>query len=389
MHLTRKKLANFQKQRLFSILIMSEAFKSRERFLKVYNHEIPDRVPFFAQGLKPGFLMNLGKLMDEQIDAWSERTGLEPLFVPEVDGAAFLGQDAVYTHVPGPGASHKFNEPDGSTVIIGLGGQLSREHSSFYAGGYFTSLDRIETVFAKIQYPPKEQYEEFARYTLRIQKNIMPVPCVGGITDTTWQAMGFSAFAAALRKKSPVVLKLIELYGNMVYERTRRTLEAFEVVGGSPGILNVLDDIAFKGRAMVNPTVWRELVGVQYERVTQLMREYHVHAQLHSDGDMTEMIPHLIDVGFEGLQGWEIGAGMDPTHCKKTWPRFVINGFLDQSQVLPFDTEEKVRAHVRKIAAVLKPGGHWIAGPSTIWTDNVPLKNAFACIDEVKKIGKY
>jgi hypothetical protein len=368
---------------------MSQAYKSRDRFLKVYNHELPDRVPFFAQGLKPGFMKNLGMLMDEHMDDWCARTGLEPLYSPELDGAAFLGQDAVYSHVPGPGASHTFTEPDGSTIAIGLNGQLSRENSEFYAGGYFTSLDKIEAVFAKIRYPPKEQYEEYARFILRAQKNIMPVPCVGGITDTTWQAMGFSAFAAALRKRSPVVLKLIKLYATMVYERARRTLEGFEAVGGSPGILNVLDDIAFKGRAMVNPTTWRELVGVHYEQVTQLMRDYHVYAQIHSDGDMTELIPHLIDIGFEGLQGWEIGAGMDPAYCKKTWPRFVINGFLDQSQVLPFDTEEQVRAHVRKIAAVLKPGGHWIAGPSTIWTDNVPLNNVFACIDEVHKIGKY
>ncbi|HMF31997.1 MAG TPA: uroporphyrinogen decarboxylase family protein [Candidatus Lokiarchaeia archaeon] len=368
---------------------MTEEYAARKRILAVYDHEIPDRVPFFAQGLKPGFMANLGRLMDEQMDDWCERTGLEPIFSPELDGAAFLGQDSVYVHVPGPGAHHTFYEPDGQEITIGLNGQLARQETSFYTGGYFSSLDKIEAVFNQIKWPAKEDYRSFAEFVMRVQKNIMPMPCVGGITDTTWQAMGFSQFALALHKRSPVVLKLFELYGNMVYERTRLTLEAFEDVGGSPGILNVLDDIAFKGRAMIRPSLWRELVAPYYEPVTALIHEYHVHAQLHSDGDMTEMIPHLIDVGFEGLQGWEIGAGMDPVYCKQTWPQFVINGFLDQSQVLPFDTEEQVREHVRTIAAILKPGGNWIAGPSTVWTDNVPLQNAFACIDEVHQVGQY
>jgi hypothetical protein len=108
---------------------------------------------------------------------------------------------------------------------------------------------------------------------------------------------------------------------------------------------------------------------------------------LHTDGDITEMVPILQRVGFSGVQGWEGGA--DPFIINERYPNFVVNGFGDVSQVLPFGTKEEIFNHVKELMDALKENRHFIIGPSTVIYEGIPYKNVELFIAAVRRFGKY
>jgi uroporphyrinogen-III decarboxylase len=108
---------------------------------------------------------------------------------------------------------------------------------------------------------------------------------------------------------------------------------------------------------------------------------------MHSDGDVTIMIPVLEKIGFCGVQGWEGGA--DPRIINEKYPNFVVNGFGDISQIIPFGSKEEIFSHVKDLMDALKENRHFIIGPSTVIYEGIPFENVEFFIEASMQYGKY
>jgi uroporphyrinogen-III decarboxylase len=64
-------------------------------------------------------------------------------------------------------------------------------------------------------------------------------------------------------------------------------------------------------------------------------------------------------------------------------------GGIDVSQLLPFGTEEEVRATVRKTLADAGPGGRLWIGSTTEIHPGAKLGNVLAMWDEIEQHGYY
>lgn len=352
----------------------------KARFLAPFRDEVPDRVPRFVQGVKPDFFAQFEEQIMEEYEG--------PLtYNLQFDAPLALGFDAVFAGVPGSIRSTpvEITLDDGTTHAVGLSGQMHRQDTSFYTGGVLTTQERHDAVWEHMErFDNSAAIEKTVAYYESISHQIFPVPMVGGMFDVIWQSMGFSAFAREFRKRTKFYRNLVRDYSAVTRAKVEGIIEA---TGDRCGIINILDDIAFKGRPMISPERWAQDYLPYYKEITDLIHDAGMHAMLHTDGDVTSIVPLLKRAGFEGVQGWEGGA--DPWEVADKYPEFVVVGFGDVSEVLPFGTTAQVDQHVKELMDALKPHHHFVIGPSTVIVKEMPYENVAQFMCSAEQYGSY
>lgn len=352
------------------------------RFLSLFTdgrHSL-DRVPTFVQGVLGAFVNHHEAALFDEHDG------------PMVYNAAFdaplvLGFDAVFASMPGTVSVKPVHVTgdDGLEHTLTLSAQVHRQGSSYYAGGLLTRLDVLEVLKENVHHVDSTgSIRETMSFYEKISPLIFPVPMVGGVFDTAWQSMGFSSFAREHRKNTRLYKEVIAFYADVTRTNIERIIDA---VGSRPRIINILDDVAYKGRPIIAPERWAQDLGKYYKEITGMVRDAGMNVIIHSDGDVTALLPHLIDAGFEGLQGWEGGA--NPETIASEYPDFVTIGWGDVGDVLPFGSRDAIEHHVKDLLVALKVNRRVALGPSTVIHDKIPLENARYFVECIKKHGRY
>jgi len=357
--------------------------KPKDRYLAVFSEEGRkklERVPTFVQGIKNEFFTQNEEKMFENFEG-------DPLYNTQFDGPLVMGFDAVFAGVP-HGASCEPVEvtfPDGSKAMVGISGKVTREGSSFYHGGAIHSMEIMDKLWANLKYRDvSNELIQTKKYYDEVAHKIYPVPMAGGIFDRVWQAMGMTEFSKNYRKKTKLYTEIVRFYGEILLHSVTDMVEAFK---GSPGVIHYLDDVAFKGRTMVPPDRFVEEYGKYYIECSKIIKDAGLIPLLHTDGDITEMIPAFQKCGIMGVQGWEGGA--DPVYINNHFPDFVVIGFGDVGEVLPFGTPEQINQHVKSLMDALKANRHYIFGPSTVVVKEMPYENVSLFMKAAEKYGKY
>lgn len=356
---------------------------ARERYLAVYDEEERkklDRVPTHVQYIREEFI-SLHK--DELVYNYDGQLFNDLYFdVPFV-----LGFDALFALFPSSIKirSIVIEDDKGKKIRIGESGEQVIKNSTYYQGGFVRSMEVLDQLRANLK---KVDNSEIIKKTItryeRISPLIFPVLVVDGIFDRVWKSMGMTLFSLNFRKKTELYKEIIKFYAELARAKIEGLIEA---TGGRGKIINILDDVAFKGRPMISPERWEQDFSPYYEKINSIISDANMISQIHSDGDVTELIPSLQKAGFRGLQGWE--GGCDPFYICENFPEFVVCGFGDVSDILPFGTIEQVDAHVKRLMDALKENRHFILGPSTVIFKEIPLENVKTFMAAAKKYGKY
>jgi len=104
---------------------------------------------------------------------------------------------------------------------------------------------------------------------------------------------------------------------------------------------------------------------------------------IHSCGAIYDLIPDLIDAGFDILNPVQISAdGMDPKRLKSEFGKDIVfwGGGIDTQKTLPFGTPDEVYREVRKNIEILSPGGGFVFNTVHNIQSNVPVENIIAMI---------
>ncbi len=97
---------------------------------------------------------------------------------------------------------------------------------------------------------------------------------------------------------------------------------------------------------------------------------------IHSDGDVTELIPDLIEMGVQILNPVQPEV-MDIVDIKRRYGRdLCLNGGVSNQLTLPRGTVEQVRREVDACINLLGKGGGYILSPAKSIMSDVPLENA-------------
>jgi len=127
---------------------------------------------------------------------------------------------------------------------------------------------------------------------------------------------------------------------------------------------------------------------------TRVCRWIHEHTPwkvfIHSCGSVVELIPDLIEAGFDILNPVQCSAaGMEPEKLKREFGSRITywGAGVDTQQTLPFGTPEEVREEVLSRLRVLAPGGGFVFNPIHNIQPGTPPGNIIAMFDAVKEFS--
>lgn len=355
----------------------------RERCLAVFDDEQRknlDRVPSFVQYIRDEFIFQYDSEILNKYD--------KSIINNHYFGAPYvLGFDSVFAPFP-PSVNFKpvrIEDKEGNKVRININGQATRQKTPYYEGGYIHSLEVLDTVRANASRVDRiEQIKKVISHYEKLSSYIFPMPTIDGIFDPVWKSMGMIDFSINFRKNTKLYKQLIKFRSEIVQWSVEGLIEA---TAGEAKIVTFLDDVAFKGRPMISPERWQQDFLPSFKEINSMISDAGLISQIHTDGDVTQLIPAFQKAGFQSLQGWE--GGCDPYYISDKFPDFVVVGFGDVSDILPFGTTDQVEAHVKDLMNALKDNRHFIIGPSTVIYKGIPIENVREFMQSIKKYGDY
>jgi uroporphyrinogen decarboxylase len=176
--------------------------------------------------------------------------------------------------------------------------------------------------------------------------------------------------------------QLVEDLLDRITEYNLATLE--RIVKYKPHAVFLSDDYGLQRSLMMRPKDWRWSVKPRLGRILAEARRLGCRTMLHSCGQVTEIIPDLIELGLDILHPIQPEA-MDIAALKRQFGRdLTFCGGLNTQQLLPYGTPDQIRAEVRHLAAEMGRGGGYILEPGITVQADVPAANLAAAIEAAK-----
>ena len=133
------------------------------------------------------------------------------------------------------------------------------------------------------------------------------------------------------------------------------------------------DDWGTQKALMISPGLWRKIFKPVYKKMFDKVKSAGLDVHFHSDGQIIDIIPDLLDIGVDVLNCQAVVVGMDVLK-KEFAGKVCFRTDLDRQRIMPFGTPAEVKAHILDMVDLLgKPSGGIIAcgeiGP------DIPLVN--------------
>jgi MtaA/CmuA family methyltransferase len=343
-----------------------EKMTSLERTMAVLDHQVPDRVPVALHnflmaarmvGADFGDVMRSGEMLAEaQLAAWREFSHDVIMHENGVCAEAeALGCEILYPHNSAPHVKE--------TIL--------------------KSLDDVPKL--KIPDPQKTfPLNELLKATRILVRETKGQVFVMGRADQGPVALALALFgpenfllAAGDDTLRPRILELLDFTSrmNVVYGEAQRRAGAH---GSSIGAV---------GSSLISSQMYDELELPGDRRFCDAMRAAGCRSFVHSCGNETRMLSHLISTGADCL---ELDPLTDPEVCKKsTQGKVSVLGMLDPDGVLRRGDVEEVRRHTLEIMRIMAPHGGFLMGPGCSLPPETPEQSIHTVMECAREGGIY
>lgn len=148
------------------------------------------------------------------------------------------------------------------------------------------------------------------------------------------------------------------------------------------------DDLGSRQGPLVSPLLWRRFLKPRYEKIFEIPKRKGLPISIHSDGNITALIPDFVDLGVRVINPVS-PIEVDPVWLKEEYgDRVCLYGTIDIHRTMPFGTPSDVRREVvERMRTVGYDGGLIIYSRSEL--ADTPVDNIYALIESVKRYGKY
>jgi uroporphyrinogen decarboxylase len=380
---------------------------SRERVMLALNHQEPDRVP-----------IDLGSTIISSIHrvAYGKVKTLLGMNVEEIKLCDFVqqlpyldedllgrfGVDFRMVQLPAataPGLTY-FEEGDYYAFIDRWGAKL---HMPKDGGLYFDWVDfpiKAATMEAldHYQWPQPDPLDlnlrlrEQAKYLYENTDYALVGSGVigGGIFEQPARVMGLPDFLMALVAEPQFADRLMEQITDIYIESCTNYLEQ---VGEYLQVFTYWDDVNTQNGWIISPDLYRKVIKPKQRRlVDAIKRKTNAKLFFHGCGAVFDLIPDLIDLGFDIINPVQVSArGMDSKRLKETYGKDIVfwGGGVDTQRVLPFGTPQEVADEVRRRIDDLAPGGGFVFATVHNIQANDPPENIVAAFETALEYGRY
>jgi uroporphyrinogen-III decarboxylase len=341
---------------------MTRKMTHKERILAAINHEPADQVPTYAFKCEGGFMKKYDDAFDINEQNWVQHGQDQTVLVSlGIDGTT----DPSLGDRPDPGFKYKpIVRPDSSFVdSTGRIHKFASDGKIFYVDGYWTSKE-IRAQFPPRVPQPQQAFDDFGKFYKQkviAEDKIFAWPIINGFHEGIWLGIGYSGFARETRKPTGLLDACVDELYKTNLEICKRLLDI-----DSEMVIAFTDDIAYKDHLLCSPKVFDRFYAPKYKQLFNYIHKRGGRTMFHTDGDITELVPHYIDIGLDLLQGLEPVAGVDIVKLNTIYgDRISWNGNIDVSRLLWSGTPAEVRAECERVIAAVAPSNNLIFGPST------------------------
>jgi len=299
--------------------------------------------------------------------------------------------------------------------IVGFGADLSPrfpvkvlERNETYIvettpyGGIRRNFRDYSTTPEIIDWPVKSK-EDWYKIKDRLQPNITRVDWVSSLNDysrtygdgkfvTYSAAMGYDQFQSYIKTEELLILlvedpewakDMFRTHAILLIEMAKIMIEyGFKFDGAF-----LYNDMGYRNGLLFSPRTYQEVLQETDAMVCEFFHKNNMPVILHSCGNVKELIPYLIDAGFDCLQPLEVKAGMDLLELKPEYgDKISFMGGIDVRKMTdPVAIEEEIS---RKFEVAKKGGGYIYHSDHSI-PKNISFEDYNRVISLVKKYGKY
>ncbi len=379
---------------------------SRERVIQSLNHNEPDRIPIdlgatIVSSIVKKSYIELMQQLGLPVGQIKMLDYVQQL--PYLDESLLQRFEVDFRLVQLPAATTTgveiFEDGDYFAFIDRWGSKL---HMPKKDGLYFDWVDfpikeasmRALDAYRWPQPDPEEVNAELGRQAKALFENtdfalVGSAVIGGGIFEQPARIMGMQNFLMALLTEPAFADRLMGTITDIYIESCNRYLDH---VGPYIQVFTFWDDLAGQNGWMINPALYRKLIKPKQKRLVEAIKK-RTKAKLfyHSCGATRELIPDLIEIGFDILNPVQVSAkGMDTRELKADFGKDIVfwGGGVDTQQVLPFGKPAEVADEVKQRIDDLAPGGGFIFAAVHNIQAYVPAQNIITAFDTALTYGR-
>jgi uroporphyrinogen decarboxylase len=315
---------------------------SQERIKAILNFQTPDRIA------------KADSFWGETVERW-HREGLPESQSPgeyfDVDEIGGVGAD-----LSGQLEFKIIEETERYIILINENG-VTRKALKGKDGRWSQHQDYADLDFTVKDWKSWERYKERLQPSeTRFSPNIKQIYdeqkrkgkfIIYSISDPYEKTQGVIGQVALLTKMVEdldLIQDIFEAHATLMIEMCQMLMDQGIVFDGAW----LYGDIAYKNGLLFSPRVYREVLMPSHKRLFDFFNAHHMPVIYHTDGDVREAIPLLIEAGICCLQPLEAKAGLDVRELKAEYgDRIAFMGNIDIQVMSAGDRrliEEEVRS---------------------------------------------
>lgn len=341
---------------------------SKERVLKTYTFQLPDRIPLDFCADEPVY--------DSLVRRVGVKVGLELMEYFHIDfrwaRPGWIGPELV-------------DAKGRTTDYFGI----PREGEAFgYPAEHPLSYVKTKRDVDAYQWPRVEywDYDVFVEECKRFEEYAVYGGAWGWFFNAACDLVGMDKFLIMMIDDPELAFYILDKTTDFFYEISKIM---FEKANGKVDIFFTGDDYGAQNAPLLSLHLWRRLIKPHIMRLYSLAKSYDLFITQHSCGCVIDFLPDLIELGLNAIEPIQVRArGMDfESLVKRFSGKLVLQGSIDTQKTLPFGTPEDVRTEVRSRMDLFQDRGGFVLCPSQHLLQQVPLENIIALYEEAWDYG--
>lgn len=122
-----------------------------------------------------------------------------------------------------------------------------------------------------------------------------------------------------------------------------------------PTFMTLAEDVSYNHGPMISKKTFDEFLAPYYRELIPLLKELDIIPIVDTDGDVTELVPWLQEVGIVGVLPLERQAGVDGTLLRREFPKLRMIGHFDK--MVMNRSEQEIRSEFERLLPLMRTGG--------------------------------
>ena len=181
-----------------------------------------------------------------------------------------------------------------------------------------------------------------------------------------------------------------ELFNRMLLALKDFTIHGIELVAqaGADAVF-LADDWGIQDRLMISPVSWAKYFRHAYAEMIDVAHKYGLDVWFHSCGNITETIPHWIDIKLDVISPLQTAAMDLPAIAEAYHGKITFFGGIDVQYNLINGTPNLVIDEIRQIMRMFRAcEGKYMFSPCNTIMPETPAENVWTMFEAIRLLGK-